>query len=418
MHIPSSIHTTLTETKRKYISRPIYLNRISPFIGQNLIKVLVGQRRVGKSYLLLQLMDLIQESEPGAPMIYINKELHEFESIHDHLSLTRYLNTQIKRDERNYIFIDEIQDIAGFEKALRSLQAKGEHDIYITGSNAFLLSGELATYLSGRYIEFKIFGLTYGEFLNFRNTPDTPESFLSYLKYGGLPYLVNLELKDDVVFDYLRNIYAAILFKDVVARHSIRNISLLENLVRYLADNIGNLLSAKKVSDFLKAQRITVSPNIILNYLAFLEEAFFILRVNRTELRGKKIFEIGQKYYLEDLGLRHALFGYRPSDIGKLLENIVYLHLRIAGYEVHVGKYQDKEIDFVCERGNEKIYVQVAYLLADEATTKREFGNLELIADNYPKYVVSLDAYSGGNRKGIEHRHVREFLLKELRPGN
>lgn len=395
---------------KNYISRPIYLNRISPFIGQNLIKVLIGQRRVGKSYLLLQLMDLILEKEPNAPILYINKELHEFEGIHNHTSLNKYLTDHIKPNERNYIFIDEIQDISGFEKSLRSLQAKGEHDIYITGSNAFLLSGELATYLSGRYIEFKIFGLTYSEFLNFRKEKDSSIIFSQYLKFGGLPYLVNLELKEELVFDYLRNIYAAILFKDVVARHSIRNISLLENLVRYIADNIGSLLSAKSVSDFLKAQKISVSPNVILNYLSFLEEAFFILKVNRTELRGKKIFEIGQKYYLEDLGLRHALLGYRSTDIAKVLENIVYLHLRVAGYEVYVGKYLDKEIDFVCQRGNEKLYIQVAYLLADERTIKREFGNLELIADNYPKYVLSMDEQSLGNRNGIEHRHVRDFL--------
>lgn len=398
------------KTAKNYISRPIYLNRISPFIGQNLIKVLIGQRRVGKSYLLLQLMDMIMEKEPDANILYINKELHEFESIQNHTSLNKYLADHIKPRVRNYIFIDEIQDISGFEKSLRSLQAKGQQDIYITGSNAFLLSGELATYLSGRYIEFKIFGLTYSEFLDFRKENDNSTVFFHYLKFGGLPYLVNLGLKDELVFDYLRNIYAAILFKDVVARHSIRNISLLENLVRYLADNIGSLLSAKSVSDFLKAQKISVSPNVILNYLSFLEEAFFILKVNRTELRGKKIFEIGQKYYLEDLGLRHALLGYRATDIAKILENIVYLHLRVAGYEVYVGKYLDKEIDFVCQRGNEKLYIQVAYLLVDESTIKREFGNMELIADNYPKYVLSMDEQSLGNRNGIEHRHIRDFL--------
>jgi predicted AAA+ superfamily ATPase len=324
----------------------------------------------------------------------------------------KHLNEHIREGERNYIFIDEIQDIQGFEKALRSLHAKGEHDLYITGSNAFLLSGELATYLSGRYIEFKIFGLTYSEFLMFRQAMDHPEIFLSYLKFGGLPYLVNLELKDDLVYDYLRNIYAAILFKDVVARHNIRNVALLENLVRYLADNTGSLLSAKSISDFLKAQKIAVSPNIILNYLMHLEEAFFVLKVNRTELRGKKIFETGQKYYLEDLGLRHALLGYRSTDIGKILENIVYLHLRVAGYEVHIGKYQDKEIDFVCQRGNEKIYVQVTYLLADEKTIQREFGNLELIQDNYPKFVVSMDEHTSGGRNGIEHVTVRDFLVR------
>ncbi len=400
----------LSKSANKYIKRPIYLDRIIPFIGQNLIKVLIGQRRVGKSYLLRQLIDQIRETEPDASIIYINKELNDFEAITDHTSLNKYLTSQFTPGKRNYIFIDEIQDIKGFEKTLRSLHAKSEHDIYITGSNAFLLSGELATYLSGRYIEFKIFSLTYGEFLEFRNVVDSAETFSQYLKFGGLPYLVNLELKDEYVFDYLRNIYAAILFKDVVARHRIRDISLLENLVRYLADNIGNILSAKSVSDFLKSQRLSVSPNVMLNYLSYLEEAFFILKVNRTELRGKKVFEIGQKYYLEDMGLRHALLGYRPTDIGKILENIVYVHLRVAGYTVHVGKYLDKEIDFVCQRGNEKMYIQVAYLLADEKTIAREFGNLELINDNYPKYVLSMDDYPSGNRNGIEHRQVRSFI--------
>jgi predicted AAA+ superfamily ATPase len=400
----------LVKTPQNYISRPIYLNRVSPFIGQNLIKVLIGQRRVGKSYLLFQIMDIIKSKQPNASIVYINKEYHEFEGIHDHITLNKYLANNIKPGERNYIFIDEVQDIAGFEKSLRSLQAKAEHDIYITGSNAFLLSGELATYLSGRYIEFKIYSLSYSEFLNFRNEGDSSENFLQYLKFGGLPYLINLELSEHLVFDYLRNIYAAILFKDVVARHNIRNIALLENLIRYLADNIGSLLSAKSVSDFLKAQKVSVSPNVILNYLSYLEEAFFLLKVNRAELQGKKIFEIGQKYYFEDLGLRHALLGYRTTDISKILENIVFLHLRIAGYNVHVGKYQDKEIDFVCERGNEKIYIQVAYLLIDERTIQREFGNLELLSDNYPKYVLSLDEDAKGNRNGIEHRHIRDFL--------
>jgi predicted AAA+ superfamily ATPase len=396
----------------KNIERPVYLNRIAPFIGQNLIKVLVGQRRVGKSYLLMQLMDKIRTLQPGANIIYINKELHEFEEIDNHITLTKYLSQHIIPGERNYIFIDEIQDISGFEKTLRSLQAKGDHDLYVTGSNAFLFSGELATYLSGRYIEFKIFGLTYNEFLAFHQVLDNTESFLNYLKFGGLPYLVNLELKEGQVYDYLSNIYAAILFKDVLARHSIRNVTLLENLVRYLADNTGNLLSAKSISDFLKSQKVSVSPNVILNYLAFLEQAFFILKVNRVDLRGKKIFEIGQKYYLEDLGLRHSLLGYRPTDIGKILENIVYLHLRIAGFDIHIGKFQDKEIDFVCTRGNEKFYVQVAYLLADEATIGREFSVLELIPDNYPKYVLSLDEHSPGNRNGIEHLPIRDFLRK------
>ena len=398
------------KTSNKYISRPIYLDRIKPFIGKNLIKVLVGQRRVGKSFLLLQLIDIIRQQDPTCNIIYINKELFEHDSLRDYKDLMKNVNAQTISSKKNYLFIDEIQDIEHFEKAIRSLQAKGDHDIYITGSNAFLLSGELATYLSGRYIEFKIFGLTYNEFLTFHQLPDSQETFLTYLRYGGLPYLINISLTDDLVYDYLRNIYAAILFKDIVARHNIRNVSLLENLVSYVADKVGNLLSAKSISDFLKSQRIKVTPNVILSYLRFLEQAFFVLKVNREELRGKKIFEIGQKYYLEDLGLRHSLLGYRTSDIGKILENIVYLHLVIAGYQVRIGKFQNKEIDFICTRGDEKIYVQVAYLIADEATRKREFGNLELAYDNHPKFVVSLDENASGNMAGIKHVHIREFI--------
>ncbi len=390
--------------------RPIYIDRIKPLIGKNLIKVLIGQRRVGKSYLLLQLMDIVRHQDASANIIYINKELFEYDSLRDYKDLMNSVKSQTNLARNNYLFIDEIQDITNFEKAIRSLQAKGDHDIYITGSNAFLLSGELATYLSGRYIEFKIFGLTYNEFCVFHALPDSQTTFLTYLKYGGLPYLINLKLTDELVFEYLRNIYAAILFKDIVARHRIRNVSLLENLVSYVADNAGNLLSAKSISDFLKSQKVKVSPNVILSYLLFLEQAFFVLKVSRTELRGKKIFETGQKYYLEDLGLRHSLLGYRTADIGKILENIVYLHLIIAGYQVHVGTFQNKEVDFVCIRADEKMYVQVTYLLADEATKKREFGNLELIYDNHPKFVVSMDENASGHVGGIKHVHVREFI--------
>lgn len=400
------------KTSSKYVPRPVYLDRIKPYIGKNIIKVLVGQRRVGKSNLLLQIMDIIRQQDVQANIIYINKELFEYDHLRDYRDLMKSVVAQTTKGNKNYIFIDEIQDIENFEKAIRSLQAKGEHDIYITGSNAFLLSGELATYLSGRYVEFKIFGLTYNEFLSFHELPDSQDSFVSYLKYGGLPYLIHITLTDELVFEYLRNIYASILFKDVVARHNIRNVSLLEDLVNYVADNVGNLLSAKRISDFLKSQKVKVSPNVILSYLGFLEQAFFLLKVNREELKGKKIFEIGQKYYFEDLGLRHAILGYRTTDIGKILENIVYLHLVIAGYRVRIGKFQDKEIDFVCTRGDEKMYVQVAYLMHDEITAKREFGNLELIADNHPKFVVSLDEHATGNVAGIRHVHIREFIRK------
>jgi len=396
--------------RNDYIARPIYLSRIRPYIGKNLVKVLVGQRRVGKSYLLLQLMDSIRTIDRRGNIIYINKELFEYDGLKDYKDLMKLVKAQTRENVKNYLFIDEIQDIEGFERAIRSLQAREGYDIYITGSNAFLLSGELATYLSGRYIEFKVYGLSYNEFLVFNKMGDSSDAFSTYLRYGGLPYLININLSDHLIFDYLRNIYAAILFKDIVARHNIRNVSLLENLVAYVADNTGNLLSAKNISDFLKSQKIKVTPNVILSYLGYLEQAFFVLKVNREELKGKKIFEIGQKYYLEDLGLRHAILGYRTADIGKILENIVYLHLVTAGYQVRIGKIQNREVDFVASRGDEKIYVQVAYLLKDNATTTREFGSLQLIEDNYPKYVVTMDENATGNVSGIKHVHVREFI--------
>ena len=397
---------------RKFIRRQNYLEKISPYIDKDLIKVVVGQRRVGKSYFLFQIMDKISKEMKNPNPIYINKELYEFDEVKDYKDLLDFINSKKSNRAKNYIFIDEVQDILQFEKALRSLQAEGNFDIYCTGSNARLLSGELASYLSGRYIEIKIFSLSYPEFLYFHKLENNKDSFFKFIKYGGLPYLINLQLEDVIVYDYLKNIYSTILFKDIVARYSIRNVSFLENLVKYIADNTGGMVSAKKISDFLKSQRINVSPNIVLNYLSYLVSAFFIFKVQRSEIAGKKIFEIGEKYYFEDLGLRHSIVGYKQQDIGKILENLVYIHLLISGYDVTVGKLGNREIDFVCERGQDKLYVQVAYLITDEKVNEREFGNLLAIKDNYPKIVVSMDEMIGNEYQGIRHVNIREFLNK------
>ncbi|MCK4447982.1 MAG: ATP-binding protein [Candidatus Marinimicrobia bacterium] len=397
---------------RKFIRRQNYLEKISPYIDKDLIKVVVGQRRVGKSYFLFQIMDKISKEMKNPNPIYINKELYEFDEVKDYKDLLDFINSKKSNRAKNYIFIDEVQDILQFEKALRSLQAEGGYDIYCTGSNARLLSGELASYLSGRYIEIKIFSLSYPEFLYFHKLENNKDSFFKFIKYGGLPYLINLQLEDNIVYDYLKNIYSTILFKDIVARYSIRNVSFLENLVKYIADNTGGMVSAKKISDFLKSQRINVSPNIVLNYLSYLVSAFFIFKVQRSEIAGKKIFEIGEKYYFEDLGLRHSIVGYKQQDIGKILENLVYIHLLISGYDVTVGKLGNREIDFVCERGQDKLYVQVAYLITDEKVNEREFGNLLAIKDNYPKIVVSMDEMIGNEYQGIRHVNIREFLNK------
>ncbi|MBW2630649.1 MAG: ATP-binding protein [Deltaproteobacteria bacterium] len=396
---------------KEYITRQHYLDRIRPYIGKDIIKVLTGQRRVGKSYLLFQIMDVITASDPEAQIIYINKELYEFDFIDNYESLLAYIKGKSKGKKNHYVFIDEVQDIDQFERALRSLFAEGGYDIYCTGSNAGLLSGELATYLSGRYVEIKVFSLSYIEFLDFHKLQNNSDAFLQYIKYGGLPYLINLKLEDDIVYDYLKNIYNTILLKDIVKRHKIRNIAFLERLVIYLADNAGSLVSAKKISDFLKSQKTNISPNVVLNYLSHLESAFFVLKVRRSEIAGKKIFEIGEKYYFEDLGLRHTIIGYRQADIGRILENIVFLHLKRLGYEITVGRIGEKEIDFACERKGERLYVQVAYMIPDQKVHDREFGNLLAIRDNFTKIVVSMDEMTGGEFKGIKHMNIRDFLV-------
>jgi len=400
---------------KKYIKRQNYLERIAPFIDKDIIKVIVGQRRVGKSFLLFQIMDeLIKKGVKKSNIIYINKELFEFDEIRNYRDLLALVKKETKTKGKIYLFIDEIQDIEQFEKALRHLNAKGGYDIYCTGSNANLLSGELATYLSGRYVEVEVFGLSYIEFLKFHKLMNDKEAFLKYIKYGGLPYLVNLELNDDAVYGYLKNIYNTILLKDVVSRHKIRNVVFLERLVEYLADNVGSLVSAKKISDFLKSQKTNVSPNIVLDYLSFLSSAFLVFKTPRTDVQGKKVFEVSEKYYFEDLGIRSSIIGYRQGDINKTLENLVFMHLRISGYSVTVGQLGKKEIDFVAEKNGKRIYVQVAYLITSNEVRDREFGNLLAINDNYPKLVVSMDEIIGEEYQGITHINVIDFLIKEI----
>ena len=398
--------------KKEYIKREDYINKIAPFIHKDVIKILVGQRRVGKSYMLFQLIDHIKSIDDRHEVIYINKEMHDFEFIKNASDLLDYVHKKTDKNRNNYIFIDEVQEIQNFEKAIRSLLVEGGYDVYCTGSNANLLSSEIATHLAGRYLEFEIFCLSYDEFLKFHNLEDNHDSLLKYIKYGGLPFLIHLKLEEHIIYDYLNNIYKTILYKDIIARHRVRNTAFLERLVEYLAENTGSLVSAKKISDFLKSQKINISPNVVLNYLSYLVSAFFVFKVPRADIQGKKIFEIGEKYYFEDLGLRHAIRGYRQADIGKILENLVFLHLKISGYTIYTGKLTDKEIDFVCTRENEKLYVQVAYHITDQKVHKREFGNLQMIRDNHPKIVVSMDEMMGKGYKGIKHLHLRQFLTE------
>lgn len=397
----------------EYIERPLYMDRLKPFIGKSLIKVLVGQRRVGKSYLLMQLRDVIKKQSPDTQIIYINKEQHEFSAIKNSDDLFQYLKENVKENGKVALFIDEIQDIESFEITLRDLVTRGNYDIYCTGSNANLLSGELATFLSGRYIEIKVFGLSYTEFLVFYNLQDSVATFQNYLKFGGLPYLINLNTEIEVAYEYLTSIYNTILLKDVVARFKVRNVKFLENLIAFLADNMGSVVSSKKISDYLKSQKINISTQVVIDYLGYLEASFLIFKVKRTGIEGKKVFEIGEKYFFEDIGIRNAIVGYKTSDIDKILENVVYLHLRMAGYLVTVGLEGKKEIDFIAQKSGEKIYVQVAYMLTNEGTINREYGNLLEIPDNFPKYVVTMDELTEvSTHKGINRMHVKDFCLK------
>jgi uncharacterized protein len=399
----------------KIKSRDRYISRIEPFMNKNIIKVLTGQRRVGKSYLLFQLIQQIIQNEPKANIIYINKEDLAFDGIKNAQDLNLHVSSLTIRSKKNYIFIDEIQEIEEFEKALRSLLLDENNDIYITGSNAKMLSGELATFLSGRYIEFNIMSLSYPEFLQFHQIEESDQSLKDYFLYGGLPYLINLPLNYQV-FEYLKSIYSTIVYRDVVSRYKVRNAVFLEKLITFFADNIGNIFSAKRISDFLKSQQTNISPNQIQLYSEYLVNAFILHRVARFDIKGQRIFEVGGKYYFENLGIRNILAGFRSNALGQILENAVYNHLLYIGWEVKVGVFDTNEIDFVCQKSGETIYIQVALRLDEEKTIEREFGNLLKIKDNYPKYVITNDQFYGTSYNGIKHLYIRDFLKAETIP--
>ena len=389
--------------------RNTYLKKVEPYIGKEIIKVLTGQRRVGKTILLKQIERLVQQLDKKANTIYVNKEQHEFKQIKNADDLFEYVESKLKAKQSNYVFIDEIQEISEFEIALRQLLVKGV-DIYCTGSNANMLSGDLATHLSGRYIEFHINSLSYSEFIEMHQLPNNNDTLNKYIRYGGLPYLVHLPLNDEVVYGYLKSIYNTIILKDIVTRYSIRDVDFLDRLVEYLSDNLGNYVSSNKISDFLKSQRVHLSVNTVMNYLKYLNSSFFINKVERLDIIGKKRFEINDKYFFTDLGLKHSIIPYTGAQIGNVFENLVYNQLIYEDYKVYIGKHQDREIDFVAQKGNETKYIQVAYQLPDEKVREREFGNLLKIEDNYEKIVVSADEFTT-DFKGIKHIHIRDFLF-------
>lgn len=379
-----------------------------------IVKVMIGHRRVGKSFILFQLIELIKNEDKNANIIYINKEDIEFVEIVSYRELYDYISKRLVADRRNYIFIDEIQEISDFKVTIRSLALDDNNDIYITGSNSGMFSSDLANELGGRYVEFRIYSLSYLEFLNFHKLPNDDNSLEKYFHFGGLPYLIHLPLEEPIVMEYISSVYSTIILRDVVERKKIRNTSFLEQLIRFLANNVGSLFSSNSISDFLKSQQVKISPNQVSEYADSLAEAFVVHRIGRYDIVGKKLFERGEKYFFENMGIRNAIAGYKPQDRAKRLENMVCNHLLFCGYDVKVGTLSAEEIDFVCTRGGETLYVQVAIELSSPETIAREFGNLLKIRDNYPKIVVSGERSFENSYEGVEHIYIRDFLSSTL----
>ena len=401
------------------IKRETYMNRIRPFMNNDLIKVLTGIRRSGKSVML----ELIK-----AELIDLGVNTNQFISInfedmrHSKLHTGRILHEEILKRAENiqgkvYLFFDEIQEVSEWEKCINSLRVILDCDIYLTGSNAKLLSGELATYLGGRYVEFVIYPFSYTEFLELYRTvyPEIsePQAFQKYLITGGMPYLSNLRYEEIPSGQYLEALFNSVQLKDIVKRNRIRDVDLLERIIAYVMANIGTTFSATSIVKFLKSEQRTVSADTILNYIKYCMDAYLFYQVKRQDLQGKQILATNEKYYIADHGIREAVYGGNMRDINLILENIVYMELLRRGYNVTVGRVKDKEIDFVCEKRNEKIYVQVTYLLASEDTVKREFDIYDEIRDNFPKYVVSLDEIDM-SRNGIKHVNIRNFLKADV----
>ena len=398
------------------IRRQSYIDKIEKYLGKETIIVLVGQRRVGKSCILKMIRD-DKMADSDNNVIYIDKEKWQYDAIQTYKDLNEYIERYWVNDKHNYILIDEVQDIEEFERSVRSFRTEPNTDIIITGSNARMLSNELSTLIGGRYKEIYIQSLSYNEFFFFFNLSDNDESLSLYIQYGGMPGLAKIGLEEDDAREYQIDIYHTVLLKDVIMRNQIRNVPFLENLVRFLADNIGKLISANSIAKYMKSQGESITSSVVINYISFLCEAYILHKVNRYDIHGKRVFENNDKFYFEDNGVRNAIAGgTREGDIEKVIENIIYEHLIRLGYQVYVGQLQAGEIDFVCTKPEgQRIYVQASFIIAEQATREREFGNLRSIKDNYPKYVISMTPLLTKNDDdGITHIHLRKFLREGL----
>ena len=397
------------------IKRELYMHRIRPFINSELIKVMTGMRRSGKSVMLELIQEeLLENDVKNEQFICINFEDMRF----SHLLTAEALHNEIMEKANSiagkaYLFFDEIQEVKDWERCVNSLRVSLDCDIYITGSNAKLLSGELATYLGGRYVEFVIYPFSFAEFMELYRTvfpeTSTEQCFQKYLLCGGMPYLSNLRYETEPSVQYLTDLFNSVQLKDIVKRNNVRDVDLLERIIAYILANIGNTFSASSLVKFFKNEQRTVAAETILNYIKYCTDAYLFYQVKRQDLRAKQVLTTNEKYYISDHGIKEAVFGGNMHDINLVLENIVYMELLRRGYSVTVGKSGDREIDFVCEKRSQKLYVQVAYLLASKDTIQREFGSFDAIRDNFPKYVVSLDEFDM-SRDGIKHRNIRDFL--------
>jgi predicted AAA+ superfamily ATPase len=400
------------------IKRDSYFSQLLSFIDKPQIKIFTGIRRSGKSsFLMLLRNELLLRGVTEDRIIYLNLESMQYSDLDDAKKLYSFIKQKIKTKNKNYILLDEIQEVKDWEKAVNSFLVDFDADIYLTGSNSHLLSSELATYLAGRYIEIPVYTLSFSEYLQFKkhyssqNHPDKKTAFLSYLQFGGFPVIHTTNYSKDTAYKVVYDIYSSVILRDTVQRYKIRDVELLERVVKYVFDNIGNSFSGKNVADYFKSQQRKLDINTVYNYLNYLEGAFIVYRIPRYDLKGKEILKTQEKFFVSDTSLIYSVMGYRDRMIAGILENIVMLELKRRGYSVYVGKLDDKEIDFIAEKSGNKVYVQVTYKMENESTISREFEPLIAIKDHYPKYVVSMDDVWKESISGVKHVHITDFLL-------
>lgn len=404
----------------KVLPRPIYLDRLLNYIDKPQIKILTGIRRSGKSSVLMMIRDeLLSRGVEADHIIHLNLESLLNTQLQEAEALYKHIQWQITKSDRYYILLDEIQEVKGWEKAVNSFLVDFNVDLYLTGSNSHLLSSELATYLAGRYVEIPIYTLSFAEFLQFRKhyLSENPENiraaFIHYLRMGGFPVIHTTNYSEETAYQVIYDIYSSVILRDTVQRHKIRDVELLERVVKYIFDNVGNSFSGKNVADYFKSQQRKIDLNTVYNYLYALEGAFITYRIPRYDVKGKELLKTQEKFFVSDPSIIYSVMGYRDQMIAGILENMVMLELKRRDFRVYVGKLDNKEIDFIAEKAGEKIYIQVTYKLESERTVAREFNPLLAIKDHYPKYVVTMDEVWRESIEGVKHIHIADFLLAD-----